>query len=150
MGRSQHLSWDTLCNALRTCEFNVEGKIVDDMVQVADECIRGGTLLGLFAQAFKLCVQEICVQDQKSSTGFLVAIVASINTYSRNLGSDMRIICQSHAPRFVVYSVKLEPRFGDPQSKYRHTTKRQSESGLLQGRSKRAMYWHQVSENVSP
>ena len=67
---------------------------MDNMAQVADERIRVGTLLGLFAQAFKLFVQAICVQDQKSSTSFLVTIVASINTYSCKLGSDMRILCQ--------------------------------------------------------
>ena len=85
---------------------------MDDMVQVADERIRVGTLMGRFAQAFTLVVQEICVQDQKSSTGFLVAIVASMNTYSRKLGSDMRILCQwdeqlgppvQVPPRYFVY-----------------------------------------------
>ena len=121
---------------------------MDNMAQVADEWIRVGTLLGLFEQAFKLFVQEICVQDQKSSTGSVVSIVAAMNTYSRNLGSHMRILCLWQDGH--VYSVKLEPRFGDPQSKYRRTTKRQSESGWLQGRSKRAIYWPQDSENVSP
>ena len=138
VGRSQHLSWDTLCNALRTCEFNVEGKTVDDMVQVADEWIRVGTLLGLFAQAFKLCVQEICVQDQKSSTSFLLAIVATMNTHSFKSGSEMRIRCQWHQGH--VHSIKLEPRFAHAPSKYRHTTWRQREVGLLQGRSRRAVY----------
>ena len=112
---------------------------MDTMAQVAGERIRVGSLLGLFAKAFKLFVQEVCVQDQKSSTGFVVAIVAAMNTYSRNLESDMRILCQWQAGQ--VYSVKLELRFAHPQSKYRRVTSAQSESGLLEGRSKRAMYW---------
>ena len=112
---------------------------MDIMGQVADERIRVGTLLGHFAQALKLFAHEICVQDQKSSTGFPLSIVASMNTHSRKSRSDMRILCLWQDGNGS--SVKLEARFGDPQSKYRRLTYAQSESGLLQGRSKRALYW---------
>ena len=108
------------------------------MAQVADERIRVGSLLSLFAQAFKLFAQEICVQDQKSSPSFLFAIVATMNTHSLKSGSEMRILCQWHQGH--VFSIKLEPRFAHAQSKYRHTTWRQREVGLLQGRSRRAVY----------
>ena len=91
-----------------------------------------------FARAFKILIDQICRQDQQSSTGFVVAIVAAMNTHSRKSLSEMRILCIWHNLR--VSSIKLEAQFGVRQAKDSRVTHSQSASGVLHGRSKRAMY----------
>ena len=138
VGRSNHLSWDMLCQALGTSVFRDGCKTVEGIAQVANESLRVGSLLGLFARAFKMFIDQICAQDQQSSTGFVVAIVAAMNTHSRKSLSRMRILCLWHNLR--VSSIKLEAQFSVPLAKYNRVTHLQSASGVLQGRSKRAMY----------
>jgi len=140
VGRSDHLSWDMLCQALGTSVFRDGCKTVEGMAQVANEPkpLRVGSLLGLFAKAFKMFIDQICAQDQQSSTGFVVAIVAAMNTHSLKSRSAMRILCLWSNLR--VFSIKLEAQFSVPWAKYKRVTHSQTASGVLQGRAKRAMY----------
>ena len=94
VGRSKQLSWDMLCRALGTSVFSDGCKTVEGIARVADEGIRVEPLLGLFARAFKILIDQICRQDQHSSTGFVVAIVAAMNTHLSKSPSEMRILCQ--------------------------------------------------------
>ena len=97
-----------LCLALGTSVFSDGCKTVEGIARVADEWIRAGPLLGLFALAFKILIDQTCRQDQHSSTGFVVAIVAAMNTHSCKSLSEMRILCIWRNLR--VSSIKLEHR----------------------------------------
>ena len=83
-------------------------------------------------------IDQICAQDQQFSTSFVVSIVAAMNTHSRKSLSAMRILCLWRNLR--VSSIKFETQFSVPRAKYNRVTHSQSASGVLQGRSKRAMY----------
>ena len=137
VGRSKQLSWDMLCRALGTSVFSDGCKTVEGIARVADEWIRAGPLLGLFARAFKILIDQICRQDQHSSTGFVVAIVAAMNTHSRKSLSEMCIRCKWSNLR--VASIKIEAQFCAPQAKNSRVTHPQSASGVIRGRYKRAM-----------
>ena len=88
-------------------------------------------ILGIFARAFKILIDQICAQDQQSSTSFVVTIVAAMNTHSRKSLSEMRILCIWRNLR--VSSIKLEAQFGVPQAKYSRVTQSQSASGVIRG-----------------
>ena len=137
VGRWKQLSWDMLCRALGTSVFSDGCKTVEGIARVADEWIRAGPLLVFFARAFKILIDQICRQDQHSSTGFVVAIVAAMNTHSRESLSEMRILCQWR--NSSVSSMKIEAQGCARQAKNSRVTHPQSASGVIRGRYKRAM-----------
>ena len=126
-----------LCRALGTSVFSDGCKTVEGIARVADESIMAWPLLGLFARAFKIFIDQICLQDQQSSTGFVVAIVAAMNMQSRKSLSEMCIRCKWRNLR--VSSIKVEAQFCAPQAKNIRVTHPQSASGVIRGRYKRAM-----------
>ena len=138
VGRSNHLGWDMLCQALGTSVFRDGCKTVEGIAQVANESLRVGSLLGLFARAFKMFIDQICAQDQQFSTGFVVAIVAAMNTHSRKSLSAMLIFVLM--AQLACFFDQLGALFSVPRAKYNRVTHSQSAFGVLQGRSKRAMY----------